>query len=81
MTDGFGEVNNCLNSLIDAILNRVSEETMSQKVGEISIGKQIMNVWILSYAIETNNENSNASLQQFQDLSLDINELSTQKMV
>ena len=48
MTDRFGEVNTCLDSLVDVFFNRVPEETTLQKVGLINIGKLISNVQILT---------------------------------
>ena len=75
--DRFAELTTHLYSLIDAVLNRVPKATTLQKVGSINTGKQITNVQIPSHVIDTNSEDVNASLQQFQDLSLDINELST----
>ena len=52
-----------------------------QKVGLINIGTWIQNVQILLHAIKTNNEDLRASLQWLQDLSIDINALSTQTLV
>ena len=79
--EGFGQVNTRLNSLMDAILNKVPKATTLWKGGDISTRKQIRNVQIPLHMIETNSEGVNALLQQFQDLSLDINELWTQKLV
>ena len=47
----------------------------------INIGKWIRNVQIMLHAIETNNEDVSTSLQEFHNISLDINELSTQTLV
>ena len=62
-------------------MQRVPKDNVLQKVGEISTWKWIQNVQIPSHTIKKNSEDVNASLQQFQDLSLDINELSTQTLV
>ena len=64
VTDGFGEVKTCLDSLIDVVLNKVPKATTVQKFGSINTGTWIKNVEIPSHAIETNSEELNASLQQ-----------------
>ena len=74
---GFGEVKNCLDSLIDVFLNKVPEATTVQKVSSIIARTQIQNVQIPPHAIETNSQDLNASLQQLQDLSVAINASST----
>ena len=63
-TDGFGEVKNHLESLIDAVLNKVSEATTMHKVGSINIGTRILNMKISLHVVDTNSEDLNASLQQ-----------------
>ena len=52
-----------------------------QQVGSINTGMQIRNAQILPHVIETNSEDLNASLQQLQDLSVDINAMLTQTLV
>ena len=81
MTDRFHEVKTRLDSLIDAVLNKVLEATTVQKVGLINTRTQIQNVQIPSHAIKTNSEDLNTSLQKLQDLSVDINVISTQTLV
>ena len=68
-------------SLVDAILKRVPEAKFLRKDGEISSGKWVQIVHILLHSIETESEDVNTSLQQFQGIALDVNELSTQTLV
>ena len=80
VTDIFGEVNTRLDSLIDVVLKRAPDAGVAQKVGMINSRKQITNVQVLPHVIEANSEDVNTSIQQFQDISLKINELPTQTL-
>ena len=80
-TKGFNEVKTRLDSLVDAVLKKASKVVTMQDLGSISTGTRIQNVQNLLHVIETNSKDLNASLQQLQDLSIDINTLSTQTLV
>ena len=61
-TNGFGGVKSCLNSLVDVVLKKAPEATTVHNLSSINTGMRIRNVQILLHAIETNNEDLNASL-------------------
>ena len=58
------------------LLEKVPKENLLQRTSELSTGKWVKIIWILPRALEMNNEHVDASLQQFETIALDINELS-----
>ena len=78
---GFEEVKTQLQYFINAILEKVPEANVLQRTGELSIGKKVRLVQIMLRVLETINENVDASLEQFQTIAFDVNELPTHTLV
>ena len=75
--EGFNEVKNQFNSLVNMIFEIIPEASLAQRVIEISIRKRAIIVPILPKVVETHDEYVYTSLQQFETIALDVNELST----
>ena len=59
------------------ILEKVPESNVLQRISELSTGKWVQIVQILLRVLKTSSEDVDASLQQFQKIALDVNELPT----
>ena len=81
MQEGFAKVRTKIDCLYDVVLKRAQEGVTMHEFVSISTGVWVQNVQIPPIVIETNNENLKTSLWKLQDLSIDINMLSTQTLV
>ena len=62
--EGIAEVRSRLDSLCDAVLNKVPERAIVQEFGSINTGTWVQNVQIPPTVIDTSNEDLNTCLQQ-----------------
>ena len=79
-TQFFQQVNGLLQSLTNPILEKVPQTDVLQRATEISTGKRVLLVYIPPCALVTRSEDVDATMQQFDVITLDLNELLMQTL-
>ena len=69
-----------MQSLTNAILEKVPQVDVLQRVAEISTGKRVRLAQIQPHELTTGSEDVDATMQQFDLTSLDVNELLMQTL-
>ena len=69
-----------LQSLTNSILEKVPQVYVLQRVAEISMGKTVRIVQITPRVLESGSEYVDTTIQQFDVINLNINEMPTQRL-